>query len=102
MKISQLNGQRAKIGKNSITVKDETGKTCGVITQAQELQNRDMSAIWTTYREAVGLAATECIRKTRRIDGAPVFLANIRSDKERTQAEALTAAGIATAYYIPA
>lgn len=102
MKISQLNGQRAKIGRNSITVKDENGKTCGVITQAQELQPRDASKLWTVYRATLNTEAAGAIRKTRRIDGTPVFLANLKSQKERAQAEALSAAGIATAYYIPA
>ena len=101
MKIEELNGQRAKICKNSITIKDETGKTCGIITNAQELQNRDASAIWSAYRAAIGADAASAIGKTRRIDGKPVFLANIKSEKERNQAEALKAAGIATALYYP-
>lgn len=102
MKITELNGQRAKIGKNSITIKDEAGKTCGVITQAQELQARQQSEIWPKYRAVLGLDATSAIRKSRRIDGNIYFLANIKSEKERNQAEALKAAGIATALYYPA
>lgn len=102
MKIEELNGQRAIIGRNSITVKDESGKTRGVITQAQELQPRDASHIWSIYRATLGTEAAGAIRRTRRIDGRPVYIANIRSNTERTQAERLKAAGIQTALYIPA
>lgn len=101
MKIDQLNGQLAKICKNSITIKDENGKTAGVIAQAQELQSRQKSEIWKIYRDAVGLDATSCISKSRRIDSNIVFLANIRSEKDRNNAEALQAAGIKTAFYTP-
>ena len=102
MKYNDLNGQRAKINKSSITVKDENGKTAGVITQVYELQARDQSSIWSVYRRVLGLDATSAIRcNTRKIAGTVVFLASVKSEKEVNQARALQAAGIETAFYYP-
>lgn len=101
MKIEELNGQRAKICRDSIRITGENGKTAGVITQAHELQARESSQIWSIYRAAIGTDAAGAIKKTRRINGKYIFLANIKSEKERAQAEALQAAGIATALYYP-
>ena len=102
MKIEQLNGQRATVCRNSIKVLNEDGKTAGVITNAYPLQAREASQVWSAYRAALGTGAAGAINRTRHIDGRPVYIANARSEKERAEAEALKAAGIATALYIPA
>ncbi len=77
MKIAELNGQYAKICKSSITVKNEDGKTCGVITQCHELAPRDSSEIWGKVKKAVGLDATKCIAKMRKVRNEIVYLENI-------------------------
>lgn len=46
MKITELNGQLAKVSKNSITVKDYNYKTIGVITNCRELSVRESSEVW--------------------------------------------------------
>ena len=99
MKIEELKGQDAKIGKSSITVKDENGKTCGVITGVYEGQARQTSEVWGKYRRALNLEATSAISNTRWINGNPVFLANVNSKKELEQAEALKGEGIQIATY---
>lgn len=97
MKIEQLNGQLAKISKCSITVKDDYGKTKGVITHCYELMPRDSSVIWGKVRKAVGLDANKCIAKMRRIDGRIVYLENINTHDEN--AEKIAAIGIMVAKY---
>ena len=97
MKIEQLNGQLAKIGRSSITVKDENGKTKGVITQCYELSARDSSEIWGKVRKAVGLDATSCIAKMRKIAGQIVYLENVNNSD--ANAEKLMQSGIMVAKY---
>ena len=97
MKINELNGQFAKISKNSITVKDDYNKTIGVITQVQELQPRDSSEIWQKVRSAVGLDATKCISKMRKISGNIVYLENINNPDPL--AEKLSNVGFMVAKY---
>lgn len=97
MKIEELNGQLAKIGKTSITVKGEDGKTKGVITQCYELSMRDSSDIWGKVRKAVGLDATKCIAKMRKISGKIVYLENINNPDPN--AEKLIQSGIMVAKY---
>ncbi len=92
MKINELNGQLAKIGKTSITVKDDNGKTKGVITQCYELQPRDASEIWGKVRKAVGLDATKCIAKMRKIGRDIFYLENVNVKDEN--ADALRMVGI--------
>lgn len=101
MKIEQLAAYQAKIGKTSITLKDENGKTAGVITAVYELQNNEKSQAWPTYRKALGTDAAKAINKTRRIDGKYYFLGSIRSENDRKLAEALKAAGVNTVLYDP-
>lgn len=97
MKINELNGQLAKVGKTSITVKDDYGKTKGVITRCYELQMRDATEVWSEVRKAVGLDATKCIAKIRKIGGEIVYLENINTKDDN--AEALRLAGIKVARY---
>lgn len=97
MKISELDGQLAKISKSSITVKDNAGKIIGVITQAYELSGRDSSEIWGKVRSAVGLDATKCISKMRKIKGQIVYLENINTKDDC--ADKLKEAGIVVARY---
>ena len=97
MKIENLNGQYAKISKSSITVKDEYGKTTDVITQCYELANRDSSDIWSKVRKAVGVDATKCIRKMRKVKGQIVYLENINTKDEN--ADKLRDAGFMVAQY---
>ena len=97
MKIEELNGQYAKIGKSSITVKDECGKTRGIITQCYELTSRESSEIWGKVRKAVGLDATSCIAKMRRVAGKIVYLENINNHD--SNAEKLSQSGIMVAKY---
>lgn len=97
MKINQLNGQLAKVCKSSITVKDENGKTKGVITKCYELSARDSSMIWSKVRKAVGLDATKCIHKMRMVDGEIVYLENINTKDEN--ADLLRDAGFTVARY---
>lgn len=97
MKISELNGQYAKISKTSITVKNEEGKTCGVITQCYELTARDSSEIWGKIRKAVGINATKCIAKMRKIGNEIVYMENINIHDEN--ANLLRDVGIKVARY---
>ena len=99
MRITELNGQYAKIGPRSITVKDENGKTTGVITHCVELANRDSSEIWGKIRKAVGLKAAECIRKMRKVDGMIVYLEAINKTGVQDCADKLSAAGIPVIWY---
>lgn len=101
MKIEQLATYQAKLGKTSITLKDENGKTAGVITCVYELQNNEKSQAWPAYRQALGTDAANAINKTRRIDGKYYFLGSIRSEKDCRQAEALKAAGVNVLLYRP-
>lgn len=39
MKITEVNGKTVKIAKTSITVKNDDGKTCGVVTNCKVFQN---------------------------------------------------------------
>lgn len=97
MKINELNGQLAKISKSSITVKDEYGKTIGVITRCYELSLRDSTEIWSKVRKAVGLEATKCISKMRKIGTEIIYLENINNHDDC--AEALRQSGIMVARY---
>ena len=97
MKINELNGRLAKISKSSITVKDEQGKTVGVITKCYELAARDSSQIWASVRKAVGVNATSCISKMRKIGNEIWYLENVNVvDKN---ARLLEAAGFNVAKY---
>ncbi len=97
MKINELNGQLAKISKSSITVKDNAGKTIGVITQVYELASRDSSEIWSKVRKAVGINATKCISRMRKVNGSIVYLENINTKDEN--ADVLRNAGIMVVKY---
>ena len=97
MKVNELNGQLAKIGKTSITVKDDNGKTIGVITRCYELSARDSSEIWNRVRKAVGLEATKCISKMRKIGTEIVYMENINNHD--ACADALRQSGITVARY---
>ena len=97
MKIKDLNGQLAKISKSSITVKDDNGKTIGVITGCYELSARDSSEIWGKVRRAVGINATKCISKMRKIGNEIVYLENINNHDAFS--EALKQSGITVARY---
>ncbi len=97
MKITELNGQFAKLSPASITVKDKDGKTIGVITRAYPLTDRECSTYWSRTRKAVGLDATRCLREMRMIDGEPVYLVNI--NKNDKCAEKLREAGFRVALY---
>ena len=79
MKLENVNGQLAKIHKSSMTIYDDNGKTAGVIRGLNELMPRDSSAIWGKVRKAVGLDATNCIAKMRKIGGEIVYLENINT-----------------------
>ena len=79
MRIEDLNGQLAKISKNSITIKDDAGKTVGVITHCCDLAPRDSSEIWGKVRKTVGLEATKCISKMRKANGKIVYLENVNT-----------------------
>ena len=82
MKLENVNGQLAKIHKSSMTIYDDNGKTAGVIRGMNELMPRDSSAIWGKVRKAVGLDATSCIAKMRKISGNIVYLENINTPDE--------------------
>ena len=82
MKITELNGQLAKISRSSITVKDDTGKTKGVITRCYELAPRDSSDIWCKVRKAVGVKATSYINEMRKINNDIWYLYNINVPDE--------------------
>lgn len=97
MKITELNGQLAKISKNSITVKDDNCKTIGVITNCRELSVRESSEVWGKTRKAVGLDAAKCINQMRSILGKIVYLENINNPDQN--AEKLRNAGFEVARY---
>lgn len=98
MKITELNGQHAKISKSSITVKGNDGKTIGVITHCYELAPRDASEIWSKVRKAVGLNATNCILKMRRVGTDGIwYLENINNPDPN--ADLLRDAGFNVATY---
>lgn len=98
MKITELNGQLAKVSKSSITVKGNDGKTIGVITRCYELAPRDASEIWSKVRKAVGLNATSCISKMRRVGFDGIwYLENINNPDPN--ADLLRDAGFNVATY---
>lgn len=97
MKITELNGQFAKVSKSSITVKGNDGKTIGVITHCYELAPRDASEIWQRVRKAVGLNATSCIAKMRRVGTDVWYLENINNPDPN--ADLLRDAGFNVATY---
>ena len=100
MKIEELNGQEARIGKTSITVYNpETAKTAAVITGIKELRANQKSQLWTTYRAAIGTEAAAALAQTYETRNGFYYIYNILSEKERATAEALHAAGIKTANY---
>lgn len=82
MNINELNGQYAKLSPASITVKDDDGKTIGIITKAYPLSDRECSMYWSKARKAVGTNAASCLRKMRNISGEAVYFENINTYDE--------------------
>lgn len=100
MKVSDIKpGQRLKVSPKSITAKNESGKTCGVI-KARDLYPREECEIWGPIRKKVGTAASACLRSMKWIDGKAVYFSNARKADEN--ADKLEEIGFTVVRYIPA
>lgn len=80
MKITEINGKIVKIGKTSITVKDERGKTCGIVKNIKSssvLSPRDKF----DFHQKTGLGIN-FIKKCINSDGQWYYLHNIVKTQE--------------------
>lgn len=83
MKISDIENKKVKIGVTSLTVKDDSDKTCGVvrnISRFKDLSPRMAQPLWKKLREC-GLWDTKYMENVVVCDGQLYYLHNLKADK---------------------
>ena len=82
MKISEIENKKVKIGAHSITVKDDDGKTCGVVrnaTRFNELRLADQTMFWRSMVKCGIADRAEFVNRFIVCDGKPYFLHDMRT-----------------------
>lgn len=80
MKIENIAGKRIKVSQHSITVKDENGKTAGVVRDTcwfQDLQSNKQIDFWKILRES-GVWCADLIGNVVFCDGKMYYLHDLR------------------------
>lgn len=85
MNIQDIENKKIIIGKTSIAVKDENGKTCGIVRNVvkfMDLQPNKTSAYFTTVKNA-GLWGRndDTMQRVVYVDGSLYYLHNLTHDK---------------------